>query len=558
MQHVQQVAERAARGFTLVELIIVLSISAALAAYAQSYLVKQTEESIAKASASYLLTVANSAQYHTLLNFNNYANSTPVAGIANLLTPTLAELRALGRLPVGFPIVANSMPTRQTAQVNLVQTNCPGPTCTIQVLACTTTPVTLGAPVTPANIRFDLASTMVEQQNGAGGQSLQGAGNVIRGPLVNTANPIGNQEGIVCGTQSLDTTLYQRFLTVGDPRDPNFQGNLTVAGATVLGVNGAGNPGTTVNNSLNVNGGATVTGNVNANQNVAVGGNLTVTGTSTLTGAVTSGSSVNVGTTLGVGGDITGNANASFTGRISADRLVATGSYTIGTPCSLADNGAIGRSALTSGLVTCQNGLWTALNAVAKAGDICGNEGAAATDDSLNAQRGKMLLCVNGTYRSMETLVRFGTPNGACSQRGVTAIDTANNNETLICKDNPLAPGILRYYRLADLTSNLSFVGAEVAYDDYNIAKPICLPASGMTAVPIMQLNLKTYASADGGISVYSIDTGAAWQVKLKQGTGARLLGSCPAGPVNDANGVPYNRTSQCPTATAQTFCYYQ
>lgn len=541
------------RGFALVELIIAVTVTALLAVYASAEMARKSEESIAEGAGTYIAAVAGAAETHVLLNFLAYENGTPVAGVANLLQPTVAELVALGRLNPGFPSAPGSVPTRQTLALNVTPLNCPGPTCTLTTLACTTTPVNLGGAVT----RFDLASTMVSVQGGRGGQSMQGSGAVIRGPLINTPNPIaGNPEGIVCGSSIVDTALFNTFVRINDTRDPNLQGALTVQGtATFAGptvISGT----TTINNSLTVTGtlsaGTTTvgtcaqilaatgragfgcanpndlpagyTGGVRSPDVVASGRILASDNPSIFTGS---------NTNYVFAGIESGVAEMRTSGRAAADRLTPLGSYAPGGACLAADAGSIARNSAAAGLVYCQGGTWNELATTAAAGAACSPNGSMA-----NTSTGLRLLCVAGAYVGMDTIIRSGAPGQACTAVGATAIDVANSNEHLICRTNP-AGGGARYMRLRDVTSHLTFVSATEVNDMTNVPKPSCTPAATQTSIPVIQLIGKGYASSDGGVDIYALDAGASWSVRLKMGSGAPLLGS----PV--------------PTAIAQVFCYF-
>lgn len=531
------------RGFALVELIIAVSVMALLGVYASALIARNSEENIAEGAGAYIAAVAGAAEVHALLNFLSYETPTPIPGVAVLNAPTVAELVALGRLNPGFPSAPGSVPTRQSLAISVTPTNCPGPNCTLTTLVCTTTPVTLGGPIT----RFDLASTMVSAQGGRGGQSLQNNGGFIRGPLINAPNPIaGNPEGIVCGSSIVDTALFNRFVRINDTRDPNLQGPLTVQGTVTF----AGP--TTINNNM------TVTGSLSAGTTTigACARILATTGRAGFgcanpndlpagyTGGVRSPDVVASGRILASDNPaaFTGNntnyvfagvqggvAEMRTSGRAAADRLTPLGSYVPGTACAAADDGSIARSTAGNGLVFCRGGVWADLATSAAAGAACAPNGAMATAGS-----GVRLLCVGGVYVGMDTIVRSATPNQVCASEGVTAIDLASANEMLICRLNP-SGGVARYMRMRDLTSNLSFVSATEVRDMTSVTKPACLA----TGTPIIQLIGKSYSSPDGGVSIYAINAGATWSVRLRNGAGAPL------------GGVP------AATAIAQVFCYF-
>lgn len=467
-------------GFTLIELLITLSVIAILGVISSSQIVKASEETLAEGSGEYLRRVSAAAEKHTLLYYQEYVNGSAIPGVVNPLKPTVAELVALGTLNAGFPSGPNSMPTRQSLEINISKKGtCPGTDCVLTALVCTTTPVNLGGTAT----RFDLAQTMVDRQGGTGGQSVVNNGAVIHGPAMTASNPIaGNPEGIVCGSSLINTALFDRFVRVKDTRDPDLQGALTVAGATTL--NGA----TKINNN------ATITGALTA-ASASITGDLKA-GTANVTGALTA-------------------ASASITGKAAAAYFTPTGVYAVGSACT--DDGSIGKLSGATGLVVCQGGTWRTLTSTVAPDSVCNPEGSMATSST-----GVSLLCVNGKYRAMNTIIRYGAVGTACTDAGSTAINTENKNEMVICRAN-LAGGSLRYMSLKDVTQHLSFVRAEEVTDwtisGQTVAKPVCSPSPGQTAFEIIQLIPKTVSTKDGGIAIYATDEGTAWKIWLRNGS---------------------------------------
>ena len=541
------------RGVALIELIIVITISAVLAVYANQELANRSQESIARGGGVYLSAVSQAAERLILTNFDNYANLNDVTGVANDLRPTIPELIALGRLRPGFPV---GMPTRQQARIDIVRTGCPGPGCQVTALVCTMTPITLGGPVT----RFDLATAMLEEQNGRGGQSRYADGANIRGPALNTPNPMGNIEGIVCGSSFVDVGMYDVFVRMNDTRDPNLQGNLTVAGDTTL------NGPAVVNNTLNVSGASTFENNVTVQGQVDIGPCIKLQGGAQgragfgcanpsdvpagYTGGVRSADVVASGNILassnpagftGANGSYAlvtadngaGEAEVRTSGRAAANRLTPQGLFASGEACASSDEGSIGRLSTGPGLVSCTLGFWRVITFQAAAGDACAPNGAAATDAS-----GRMLLCMDGNFVPMDELFPTGTPGGSCNRPGVTAVDVANNNETLICRYN-LAGGFARWMRLRDVTQHLAFIRADEVRPDAVVAKPVCDAASGQTAQTIIQLVPKVWGSPDGGNAFFAQDNGGSWIVRMRDGAGNNLQGNPAA------------------AAIAQLYCYF-
>lgn len=557
---VRFVADRSAvAGFAMLELIVALSVSAILSIFANQELVNRSHESVARGGGVYLNLVAQAAESHVLMNYRDLALGNDVPGTVNDLAPTIAELIALGRLRAGFPA---GMPTRQTARIDLLRTNCPGAACQITALVCTTTPITMGG----GNTRFDLAAAMLEVQDGRGGQARFNDGANIRGPGLNVPNPLGNVEGIVCGSAAVDVGMFNAFVRIADTRDPNLQGNLTVAGNTTL------NGPTAVNNTLNVQGATTLQNNLTVNGSAIVGPCINLAGGAQgraafgcanpndvpagMVGGVRSPDVVAQGTVLasnapgaftGANGNYAlltadngaGAAEIRTSGRSAADRLTPLGQYALGAACSAGDEGSIARRNVGSGLVTCSNGIWRALSLSASVNDPCTTVGQQATDGTSAS-----LICLDsggGTLQFvlMSSLMRVGSVGSACTVPGLTATDVANANITLICRVN-LSGGVARWMRLQDVTTHLVFVQSTEVGPDAVVTKPACNAAGGQPSSAIIQMIPKVWGSPDGGQAFFAVDNGGSWIVRMRDGTGTTNLQGQPTA-----------------AAVVHTYCYY-
>lgn len=528
-------------GFTLVELIIVLSISAIIAVYAQARIVHDSEEVLAQGSGTYIQQVAAAAEQHALTNYEALAAGTDVPSTADDLHPTIPELivEKMGLNP-GFPSGPGSMPTRQEVRIDVLKQNCPGANCTLQTLVCTTTPVTLGS----ANVRYDLAQVMVDLQRGIGGQSLQTNGATIRGPVLNTPNPFGNVPGIVCGSSTVNTALFQQFVRVRDTRDPNLQGNFTVEGATTL------NGPTTVNNNLSVAGDVDA-GTVNVNNCVRLlpngrggfnclnpddvpagmsGGVRTVdvvadrNVVTTDLGSGFNGANGNFARMTSV--NPLGEAEVATSGRMAGNRLVPTGSFVPGTAC--ADPAAIGKNAnLPNGsIMLCTSGVWTPVVTVAAAGGVCNLEGLGATDPA-----GRQLYCFQLRWTLLSDFLPAAVDGGGCGAYAPGTLGYAGapgTKNAFLCRMNP-ATGASRWNRLQDITTNLVFVSSTEVRNGQVVPKPVCQNGAGAAPVALPQLIPKVESSGDGGFSRFVTDNGATWTVQLLNGSGGALAGSAGA-----------------------------
>lgn len=531
----------------MIELIVALTISAFLAIYANAKLAQESKTSIAQGAGTYLSVITSAVQVHMTANWNLYSAGSAIPGVAIPLKPTLAELQALGRIRPGFPLV---MPTRQIARVDILRQNCPGANCSLTATVCTTTPVAFDS----TTVNWDMANTMLEAQQGNGGQSRINDGANIRGPALNVPNPVGNVEGIVCGSTMLDTTLYNSFVRINDTRDPNLQGPLTVAGLTTLNGGANINGPTAINNDLSVSGKTTngpcltLEGGTNGRagfgcqspDNVPSGYTGGVTSTDVIAQGNILASSAPAGFTgsngnyaLVTANNGTGAAEIRTSGRAAADRLTPLGSYTPGAACTAADNGSIAQSTGGNGLVLCSSGVWRLLSTQATANAPCTVAGAMAVDAT-----GQSLICIGNKWVGMSQLYQTGVIDQACPTVGVFALDPNNNYEQLFCAQN-LAGGSARWMRLRDLTTHFVLVNTVEVTPDAIVVKPTCSAAASQIAQQVIQLIPKVTSTSDGGIAVYAVDNGSAWTVKMQNGHGTNLTGSPTA------------------AALAQIYCYF-
>ncbi|WP_298706148.1 type II secretion system protein [Variovorax gossypii] len=511
---------RSQRGFTLVELIVAVSIAALLAIYAQSEIARASEDQIAKAAGTFIKQVSAAAEQHVLVNFDELSTGTDVTTTANDLRPTVAELVAERLLPSGFPTAPGTLPTRQDLRIDVIKTACPGISCNIVATVCTTTGVTLGS----ANVRYDLAQVIVDQQNGTGGLSTYTAPAAIKGPILNMANPNGPIAGTVCGSStSLNNELFQKFVRIRDTRDPDLQGNLSAQG------------------NLAITGTSTLTGDVAAAGTVSVTGNGAFAGASPT--AVPAGlRGVSTQDMVASGNILTTDQGAGFTGsngnyvamtsnsggeaavvtsgRMAGQRIIPTGAFMKGSSCIEA--GAIGLSAseASGSLVVCSSGRWTPLTTTAVAGGPCTLEGQGATD-----QDGLQLYCTGGVWTPMRQFLPIAADNTACTALGQVGYSaaTAGVKKAMLCRANPQAPGVLVWKRMEDVTTNLVFVRSVEVTDGTSVPKPACSNAGNPGAMPIIQMIPKSETTTDGGLARFAIDNGGAWTTRLLTGSGTPM-----------------------------------
>lgn len=471
-----------ARGFAMIELILAITISAILAVYANKELAEQAQENIARGSGVYLQAVAQAVERHVFINYPDLSAGNPVAGTANPLRPTIPELIALTRLNTGFPL---GMPTRQVAQIDITRTGCPGASCQITATVCTTTPVTAGG---TGPTRFDLAYAMLDEQKGGGGQSRQGDGANIRGPALNVPNPMGNVEGIVCGSSFVDLGMFNNFVKIRDTRDPDLQGPLTVAGDVTL------NQKLNVGPCINMDG--TVAGQGRAGfacadrNDVPVGytGGVrsvdVVTNKNILTSSTPGAfNGANTNYALLTTDNGTGAAEIRTSGRTAGDRLTPLGSYAVGTACAAADEGSIAKNLGSPGLVVCQSGLWTAMQKTGVNGQPCSPDGAMATSPgglALYCQSGVWTLMADrfGRFAIVDTYLVYDNSRGLNPQIPIPACPASGQPKIYFNPQGVDSRATSKANFRADITTNPGFYTIHVD-DTVNPADPYGTPTAG-------------------------------------------------------------------------------
>lgn len=515
-----------ALGFTAVELVVVLTVIALMAAGLARWVAVYQRDARGKAIGETLATVHNALEDYGMRYRNQLlsaATSTPqaVTGVAVVTAPTLAELHALGHLQV---LVAPTVPRAGTLtlRVGVMPTGCTPPGCALSYLSYLAGPL---REFDNDQVAVRVLDAATRAAGGRAGSSEAFAPDRLRGlgGQWDAPNPVpGGVVGILAMVSSSADLGQDAYVRIHDTRDPNLQGNLTVAG-TIAG------------STLTVTQTAAIGGSLTVASSAAVGATLTaaavnVAGTLTVGQGGAFGGPVTLGSNLSVAGSV------SVTGPVAADRLIPRGSYALLTACPAAEEGAIANRQGGNGMVVCLGGFWRALATQSREGDACAPEGTRATD---NADQG--LVCVGGAYRGLSRLWRAGTPGQSCAAAGITGLDTANDNETLVCRANPADPSaVLVWYRLRDLTAHLQFLTAvTVIGDGAMVSKPSCsAAATGTAPTPLLKLTPKAYSSDDGGFHVYAENYSAShWVARFRDGTGAVQPGQ--------------------PSAIAEFYCYY-
>lgn len=316
--------KKAQRGSALVEMSLYLLV----ATLVQIGQIKQVREavdsSIGKGTGEYLVQLQEGVNHFVLDNFTAISEGAGVAGFANPLKPTIAELLAAKYL---IPTFQDQTAAGLKFVVNLTPANCPGLTCTINGQAYSTQPMK-----DPAGaIRPDMIAKIMQAAGKDSGASSTSVPATIRGfgGSWTAANPAGGVAGIVAmqvGTNSGTASQLSQFYKLDGSRK--------------------------------------LTGTMDANQqNIHNVANLQAS-TSINVGAVESNPCVSLGQTGTVQVNCDGKINAttinsatvSTTGRVRAGEYLQLGA-TAAEGAGCASNDLVSRTA-AGVILSCQSGIW--------------------------------------------------------------------------------------------------------------------------------------------------------------------------------------------------------
>lgn len=332
------------------------------------------------------------------------------------MQPTVAQLIAMNYLTANFPL-GPLMSEGGTFQNIIAKSpaGCVTIACNIVGQAWVSTPYYIrGTEATTKEVNSPVVSQILTRLGGYGGTSIDGAtANLISpGGVPIFPNPVGGAPaGVIGASFGYNAAMLLTYVRIGDLRDPQLAGNFTVAGNTKL--NGAT---TDIAGNLKVVGTTSLTGATTMTGPLTANGAATFNSTATINGATTINNSVNV---TGPSGSVTASGN------VRADTLIANGIYIAGNPCP--NDGAIAKS--TTGMLICNAGQWRPTTTYATPGGPC-LEGTTATGP---APANIGLLCVNSTWRGMDTIIYTGVENAACPVEGRIAQTAAG--KPIVCKE---------------------------------------------------------------------------------------------------------------------------
>jgi type II secretory pathway pseudopilin PulG len=440
-----RVRRRAARfeqfGAFMIEMSLALIIAALVAYGTLSDLVRSQAIQAATTEADSLTLYRQALQDYVDENYGALQFNTPVtknaitlvAGTAagQAMQPTVANLIAMGYLNAGFSnqtLVVDGGVFRNVIERQPV--GCVTNACNIVGLAYLGSPVLIKGETTSNSL---IIGQMLNRLGGLGGASIEGGtANVTgTGGAWTWPNPIDvAQAGVVGARFGFGSSTFAGYVRMNDTRDPNLQGNLTVAGNTTL-------------NNITVNGTSTLTGALTSTGDITAR-NITATQTMTATGRIRSDNSVGASNVAGClraalesGGNVVSRAadcvtrallandgltlsNAAGTARIQANS--DTGLLAINTTAGAQNIGLDG----AAGRVTAQA---MRVDVSATRGAACVNANDIVTDGEVS---GTILVCKGGIWRAPG--LPEAVAGAACVSNGSLA--RTSTDETLICRSN--------------------------------------------------------------------------------------------------------------------------
>ena len=227
-------ALRTHAGFALVELTLVLALVTLAAIWAIQSEVARVRDAAATAAGVWLLEIRNGVQQMLGAHFDDLTRRQSPGDaqgqrlFQDPLRPTLAELKHAGHLPMSFPERSALGFGADIALV--VSPGCPKETCRLDALV-------MAERAMQVDGREDWSTTAsaIMAMQGWGATVTRRDPGRFRGANVGLPNPLRSDlpprpVGTLAAWAGLDRASTRNYLRVGDDRDPQFKGNVTVAG----------------------------------------------------------------------------------------------------------------------------------------------------------------------------------------------------------------------------------------------------------------------------------------------------------------------------------------
>lgn len=400
----------------------------------------------------------------------------PGNGLGQTLQPSVSNLRNMGYLNAGFSdltLVVDGGAFRNV--IERQPSGCVDNACNIVGLAYISLPVTIRGTTASNSL---VVGQMLARLGGLGGASIEGsAANVTgAGAAWNWPNPVaGTPAGVMGARFGFGSSTFAGYVRMNDTRDPNLQGNLTVAGSTTIKTN------LTVNGTTSLAGDLTSTADITAR-------NFSATETMSAVGSISSSDRVGASDTLSclraaleASGSIVSraldcvtrvqisNTGVSVKSASGTDRITLAGDTGLLAVRTTSGAQTIGLDGATGRI----SGQRLRVDTTAARGSPCTGADDLVTDvDAM----GTILVCKSGVWR--DPGLPQGTVGAACTSIGSLARNAAD--QALICRSNGWA--LLNDRVTAAVTMDL-WSGNGVA----NVPVPVC-GAGGVADISVAAL----------------------------------------------------------------------
>jgi hypothetical protein len=441
--------------------------------------------------------------------------------------PTVAELAAMGYLPPGWTASASSLNgAPYVIAFRRVPAGCAASACNVEGIVVLDGPIRAG-PVDSDGAVIGAILTRIGADSGVALVTdplhIQGFGNTWR-----VDNPVAGQPaGVVAVRVGTTSSSFGQFIRIGDTRDPNLQGNLSVAGNTLFG---DGSTRSEFRSALQIDGqplevrsgGGTACVSLRPDGEIDIQCN----GALSATTGLFKDASGHVSTLAGTG--LVTNGGVSADGGLSTPTMTAfgpddpnavvvkAGDLFVRNPAGtallrVASNGDViaGNDLVATGAVQAQR--LTLSNSVSE-GDAC------TTGQVAMMNSGGLATCQGGTFRATS---RYASLGAACTTTGLQAVDTSTS-DALVCRGG-------YYASQSGLTSSRVYMaGFAVRHGDFvsaAVALPNGCPATASPVPPQATIFLLPQTDSETvGNPVLNRNatwTGLGWTISLTDGTGA-------------------------------------
>ena len=458
----------------------------------------------------------------------NGASVAPVTIAGELVwQPRVSDLVAMGYLPPGWTATASTLNNAPYAiEFRRVPAGCIAAACNIEGHIVLAGPIRAGAADTDGAV----IGPILARIGADSGVSLptDPARIVGFGNTWSLANPVpGQPAGVVAVRVGTGSSGYGQFVRIGDNRDPNLAGNLTVAGNTLFGDGGTHSE---FRSAVQVDAQPVSVRNASGTDCVWLRPD----------GVVDILCSGSLSATSGVFRDASGHATVlSGTGLVTGGSVAAEGGLatTAMTAFGADDPNAI---VVKAGDLFVRNPAGTALLRVAGNGDVTAGHDVLATG-AVQAQRltltqavsegdacgvGQVAMMATGGLAtcqgaSFHATARYASLGAACATSGLQAVD-AVSSDALACRGG-------YYASQSGLTSSRVYMaGFAVRHGDYvaaAMALPNGCPATAGPVAPQATIFLLPQTDSEtAGNPVLNRNaqwTGQGWIISLTDGAGA-------------------------------------